>query len=65
MLTEDQAELVCALRRCGWSATEERLRAELEVDVLPEIPDTVSRADDGVLHLDEAPSRCWCGEVDE
>lgn len=61
-LTEDQAELVCALRRCGWSATAERLRDELEVDALPEIPDTVSQADDRTLHLEEAPEVCWCGD---
>jgi hypothetical protein len=76
-LTEVQLGVVCALRRCGWSATEERLLDELGVESWAEYSDEpdpipwsiVDRDADGVLYLTESPSEPCCayceGEEEE
>lgn len=72
-LTEAQLGVVCALRRCGWSATEGRLLEELGVANWTEYSDDedpipwsiVDRDADGVLHLTESPSGPCCSYCDE
>lgn len=67
-LTETQLGVVCALRRCGWSATEKRLLDELGVESWAEHSDEtdpipwsiVDRGADGVLRLTESPSEPCC-----
>lgn len=59
--TDDQAELICYLRRHGGDA----LRSEAlgDLGVIPELPDCVSDWDGGRIGLDWYPEPCpGCGE---